>query len=40
MRVRVWNGYAYFALATDVPEAEQAAMWRAPDRARAGADPD
>ena len=27
MRVRVWNGYAYFGLATDVPEAEQDAMW-------------
>ena len=27
MRVRVWNGYAYFGLATDVPEAEQEAMW-------------
>jgi pyruvate,water dikinase len=27
MRVRVWNGYAYYGLATDVPEAEQAAMW-------------
>ncbi len=27
MLVRVWNGYAYFGLATDVPESEQAAMW-------------
>ena len=27
MRIRIWNGYAYFGLATDVPEAEQAAMW-------------
>ncbi len=27
MRVRVWNGYAYYGLATDVPEAEQQAMW-------------
>ena len=27
MRVRVWNGYAYYGLATDVPEAEQEAMW-------------
>src|SRR4029078_3206599 len=27
MRVRVWNGYASFGLATDVPEAEQEAMW-------------
>ena len=27
MRVRVWNGYAYYGLATDVPEAEQDAMW-------------
>ena len=27
MRIRIWNGYAYYGLATDVPEAEQAAMW-------------
>ncbi|MEA2652985.1 MAG: rifampicin phosphotransferase [Chloroflexota bacterium] len=27
VRVRIWNGYAYFALATDVPESEQPAMW-------------
>ena len=27
MRIRIWNGYAYFGLATDVPEAEQGAMW-------------
>jgi len=27
MRVRVWNGYAYYGFATDVPEAEQDAMW-------------
>ena len=27
MRIRIWNGYAYFGLATDVPESEQAAMW-------------
>ena len=27
IRVRVWNGYAYFALATDVPEADRPAMW-------------
>ena len=36
MRVRVWNGYAYFGLATDVPEAEQDAMWeRRTEAARA-----
>ncbi len=34
--VRIWNGYAYFGLATDVPESEQAAMWeRRTERARA-----
>jgi rifampicin phosphotransferase len=27
MRVRIWNGYAYYGLWTDVPEADQAAMW-------------
>ena len=27
IRTRVWNGYAYFALATDVPESERPAMW-------------
>ena len=33
---RVWNGYAYFALDTEVPEAEQPAMWdRRTERARA-----
>ena len=31
---RVWNGYAYFALDTEVPEAEQPAMW---DRRTEGA---
>ena len=36
IRVRIWNGYAYFGLATDVPESEQAAMWeRRTERARA-----
>ena len=28
MRIRIWNGYAYFGLATDVPESEHAAMWQ------------
>jgi phosphohistidine swiveling domain-containing protein len=28
MRIRVWNGYAYYGLATDVPEAERDAMWQ------------
>ena len=33
---RVWNGYAYFALDTRVPEEEQPAMWdRRTERARA-----
>ena len=27
IRVRIWNGYAYFGLATDVPETERPAMW-------------
>ena len=27
MRIRIWNGYAYYGLTTDVPEAEQEAMW-------------
>lgn len=27
VRVRIFDGYAYFALATDVPESEQPAMW-------------
>ena len=36
MRIRIWNGYAYYGLATDVPEAEQAAMWeRRTEAARA-----
>jgi hypothetical protein len=25
--VRIWNGYVYFAVDTEVPEAEQDAMW-------------
>ncbi|MEP6638637.1 MAG: PEP-utilizing enzyme [Chloroflexota bacterium] len=28
LRVRIWNGYAYFGLFTEVAEAEQAAMWQ------------
>ena len=36
IRTRVWNGYAYFALATDVPESERPAMWaRRTEAARA-----
>jgi rifampicin phosphotransferase len=27
MRIRIWNGYAYYGLATEVPEAERDAMW-------------
>ena len=36
MRIRIWNGYAYYGLATDVPDAEQDAMWeRRTEAARA-----
>ena len=31
--VRVWNGYAYFTIDTEVPEAEQPAMWLRRDEA-------
>lgn len=33
MRLRVWNGYAYYGLATDVPAAQQDAMWKRRDLA-------
>jgi phosphohistidine swiveling domain-containing protein len=28
MRIRIWNGYAYYGLATEVPEPEREAMWQ------------
>ena len=37
MRIRIWNGYAYFGLWTDVPEADQAAMWEQRTEAERGA---
>ena len=40
MRIRIWNGYAYFGSRTDVPESEQAADVGAANRARPGGDPD
>jgi rifampicin phosphotransferase len=36
LRMRVWNGYVYYGLWTEVPEADQATMWkRRTDGARA-----